>query len=54
MIVFRKNSELIVLILVLAVALVIMLALNGPGFFKMGNIQSMAFQLPELGYCRWQ
>jgi simple sugar transport system permease protein len=47
--VFRKNSELIVLILVLIGALVMMLVLNGPGFFKTGNIQSMAFQLPELG-----
>jgi simple sugar transport system permease protein len=46
---FRKNSELIVLILVLAGALVMMLALNGPSFFKLGNIQSMAFQFPELG-----
>ncbi len=46
---FRKNSELIVLILVLAGVLVLMLALNGPGFFKPNNIQSMAFQLPELG-----
>jgi simple sugar transport system permease protein len=47
--VFRKNSELIVLILVLVGTLVMMLVLNGPGFFKMNNIQSMAFQLPELG-----
>ncbi len=46
---FRKNSELIVLILVLAGTLVMMLALNGPSFFKLGNIQSMAFQMPELG-----
>ena len=46
---FRKNSELIVLILVLAGVLVMMLSLNGPSFFKLGNIQSMAFQMPELG-----
>lgn len=46
---FRKNPEILVLILVLIGVLVMMLALNGPGFFKMGNIQSMAFQLPELG-----
>ncbi len=49
MIMFRKNSELMVLILVLAGVLVMMLALNGPSFFKLGNIQSMAFQIPELG-----
>jgi simple sugar transport system permease protein len=46
---FRRNSEIIVLILVLVGALVMMLVLNGPSFFKIGNIQSMAFQLPELG-----
>ncbi len=45
----RKNSEILVLILVLAGVLVLMLAVNGPGFFKLGNIQSMAFQIPELG-----
>jgi len=47
--VFRKNSELIVLLLVLAAVLLLMLAVNGPSFFSLGNIQSMAFQLPELG-----
>jgi len=47
--VFRKNPEILVLILVLVGVLILMLALNGPGFFKLGNIQSMAFQLPELG-----
>ena len=46
---FRKNPEILVLILVLVGVLILMLALNGPGFFKLGNIQSMAFQLPELG-----
>ncbi len=45
----RKNSEILVLVLVLAGALVMMLLLNGPSFFKPGNIQSMAFQMPELG-----
>lgn len=46
---FRKNSEILVLILVLVGVLALMLAVNGPGFFKVGNIQSMAFQMPELG-----
>jgi len=46
---FRKNSEILVLILVLAGVLGLMLALNGPSFFKLGNVQSMSFQMPELG-----
>jgi simple sugar transport system permease protein len=45
----RKNSEILVLILVLVGVLTLMLALNGPGFFSISNIQSMSFQVPELG-----
>lgn len=45
----RKNSELTVLLVMLAVVAVLMTVLNGSGFMNLGNIQSMAYQLPELG-----
>ena len=46
---FRRFSEITVLITFLLAVLILMVLLNGPGSFRLGNIQSMAFQLPELG-----
>jgi ribose/xylose/arabinose/galactoside ABC-type transport system permease subunit len=46
---FQKNRELATLPFVLIVVFLIMTALAPQKFFKVGNIQSMAFQLPELG-----
>lgn len=45
----RRFSELSVLIIFLVAVLILMVLLNGAGFLSIGNIQSMAFQLPELG-----
>jgi simple sugar transport system permease protein len=47
--VIRKYSDTIILSLVLAAVLFLMWLLNGRQFFQLGNFQSMAFQLPELG-----
>ena len=44
-----KYSESIILGLVMVVVLILMLVLTGQQFFRVGNFQSMAFQLPELG-----
>jgi len=44
-----KYSESIILGLVMVVVLILMLMLTGQQFFRVGNFQSMAFQLPELG-----
>lgn len=45
----RKNSELSVLVVMLLAVALLMTLLNGSGFMNLGNIQSMAYQLPELG-----
>jgi simple sugar transport system permease protein len=45
----RKYSELIVLAIILVVVSLFMWAVNGTNFMLVGNFQSMAFQLPELG-----
>ncbi|MBC8447348.1 MAG: ABC transporter permease [Chloroflexi bacterium] len=45
----RKYSDTIILSLVMVAVLLLMWGLNGRGFFHLGNFQSMAFQLPELG-----
>ncbi len=45
----RKYSESLVLILVMLGTLLLMWMLNGSDFTHSANIQSMAFQLPELG-----
>jgi simple sugar transport system permease protein len=45
----RKYSESIILGLVMVAVLLLMLVLTGQEFFRVGNFQSMAFQLPELG-----
>jgi len=45
----RKFSESIVLSLVMIGVFLLMWILNGRSFVKLGNFQSMAFQLPELG-----
>jgi simple sugar transport system permease protein len=47
--VYRKHSELIILSLVLVVAFLLMWVLSPAKFLQLGNFQSMAFQLPELG-----
>ncbi|MCK4815650.1 ABC transporter permease, partial [bacterium] len=46
---FRKNPELATLPFVLIFTFFLMTALAPGKFFKAGNIQSMAFQIPELG-----
>jgi simple sugar transport system permease protein len=46
---FRKYSETIILSLALLAGFVLMWALNGNNFIQPANLQSMAFQLPELG-----
>ncbi len=45
----RALSENLILFLVLAGIFGLMAGLNGAQFFSIGNIQSMAFQMPELG-----
>jgi len=45
----RKFSDTIILGLVMSGIFLLMWALNGSQFLRIGNIQSMAFQLPELG-----
>ncbi len=45
----RKNSETIILGVILLAVFGLMWALNGSQFVQFENIQSMAFQLPELG-----
>lgn len=45
----RKYSELMVLSIVLVVISLLMWAMNGINFMHVGNFQSMAFQMPELG-----
>jgi len=45
----RKFSDTIILGLVMVGIFLLMWVLNGSQFFRIGNIQSMAFQLPELG-----
>ena len=46
---FRKNREVAILPVVLIVVLLLMSVLAPDKFLRGGNIQSMAFQLPELG-----
>lgn len=45
----RKYSELSVLLVMLIAVALLMTILNGSQFMNLGNIQSMAYQLPELG-----
>ena len=45
----RRNSELVILGLVMAAAFLLMWMLSPREFLQIGNFQSMAFQLPELG-----
>lgn len=45
----RKFSETVILGLVMIGVFLLMWTLNGSSFVKIGNFQSMAFQLPELG-----
>lgn len=44
-----RSSTTIILVLVMIGAFFLMWGLNGSQFIRLGNIQSMAFQLPELG-----
>ncbi len=44
-----KNNEFVVLFLIIIGVLLLMWALNPSRFFQRGNLQSMAFQMPELG-----
>ncbi len=46
---WRKLSDVQVLALVFVALFLLMWALNPRGFLSTGNLQSMAFQLPELG-----
>ncbi|MFN2234313.1 MAG: ABC transporter permease [Anaerolineales bacterium] len=45
----RKYTETLVLLVILACVIGLMWLLNGSDFMHLGNFQSMAFQLPELG-----
>lgn len=45
----RKFSDTLILLLALIGIILLMVVLNGAPFFQARNIQSMAFQLPELG-----
>jgi simple sugar transport system permease protein len=45
----RKYSDLLILGLAMVAVFLLMWLLNGSQFFHLGNFQSMAFQLPELG-----
>lgn len=44
-----RNNEYFVLTSIIVAVLLLMWALNPQRFFQAGNLQSMAFQLPELG-----
>jgi ribose/xylose/arabinose/galactoside ABC-type transport system permease subunit len=46
---FNRNPEIAPLPFVLIIVFLIMSVLTSGKFFRIGNIQSMAFQLPELG-----
>jgi len=46
---FRNRSEVMVLSIILIVVFIFMWIMSPGQFVKIGNIQSMAFQLPELG-----
>ncbi len=46
---WRRFSELAILLLFLLVVLILMVSMNGIGFLSFDSIQSMAFQIPELG-----
>ena len=45
----QKISDTLILLIALGVFILVMAGLNGAQFFKIQNIQSMAFQMPELG-----
>lgn len=45
----KKISQFTVLVVVMLVVVGLMWALNGADFMNIGNFQSMAFQMPELG-----
>ncbi len=45
----RKFSESLVLLILLIGVILLMWLLNGSSFLSLGNFQSMAYQLPELG-----
>jgi simple sugar transport system permease protein len=46
---FRKHSEIVILFIIMIVAFSVMSLLNPTRFMRLGNFQSMAFQMPELG-----
>ena len=45
----QKISDTLILLIALVAFILVMAGLNGAQFFKIQNIQSMAFQMPELG-----
>ena len=45
----RKLSDTLILLLALVGIILLVGGLNGDQFFRLGNIKTMAFQLPELG-----
>jgi simple sugar transport system permease protein len=45
----RKFSQFSVLIVVMAIVIIFMWAFTGSDFMNLGNFQSMAYQMPELG-----
>lgn len=45
----QKISDTLILLIALVAFILVMAGLNGAKFFKIQNIQSMAFQMPELG-----
>ena len=45
----QKISDTLILLIALVTFILVMAGLNGAQFFKIQNIQSMAFQMPELG-----
>ncbi|KPJ89258.1 MAG: sugar ABC transporter permease [Spirochaetes bacterium DG_61] len=46
---FKKHSEIVILLIIMVAVILIMSALNPTRFMKLSNFQSMAFQMPELG-----
>lgn len=46
---FRRFSHLFVLFAVMLVVIIILWSLTGTDFMNLGNLQSMAYQMPELG-----
>lgn len=46
---YRRFSHLFVLFAVMLVVIILLWALTGTDFMNLGNLQSMAYQMPELG-----